>query len=152
MARGKAFVDVLDEVLAGYAPGEPARSPRMSPGYATPSLFCFESIEITLSRSPLPSLSAPNRVTTPQPGPARSPRPLSPRQREAFDAFVQLGARISDDFTDAELRSMFRSLALRYHPDRHPGGSDDERAQLSVCFAQLHDAYESLKSVSVCSN
>jgi hypothetical protein len=151
MARGKAFVEVLDEVLAGYRPEEPVRPPRVASGYATPSIFRFEATEMKRGASPAPWVPV-SGGTTPPPRPPRPSRALSPRQREAFDAFVQLGARINDDFTDAELRSVFRSLALRYHPDRHPGSTDGERAHLSVHFAELHDAYESLKSVSVCSN
>jgi hypothetical protein len=151
MARGKLFVDVLDEVLEGYEPDRPATPPRMSPRFGTPSIFCFEPRNIRHGASPAPWLSA-SVATAPPPPAGPAGRTLSPRQREAFDAFVQLGARIEDDFTHAELRTMFRSLALRYHPDRYPGSSDSERAHLSVRFAQLHHAYESLKSVSVCSN
>jgi hypothetical protein len=150
MARGKAFVDVLDEALAGYQ-DDAMTPPRMAAGFATPSIFRFESMD--MKRSPaLSAWLAASLPTAPPPRPARTRRTLSPRQREAFEAFVQLGARIDDDFTEQELRSMFRSLALRYHPDRHPGSSERERANLSVRFAQLHDAYESLKSVPVCSN
>jgi hypothetical protein len=151
MLRGKPFVDVLDEVLAGYEPDRPATPPRMAPGFATASIFGFEPRDLKHGASPAPWLSASVATAPPPPaGPAR--RTLSPRQREAFDAFVRLGARIDDGFTRAELRTMFRSLALRYHPDRHPGSSDSERAHLSVRFTRLHDAYESLKSVPVCSN
>jgi hypothetical protein len=151
MARGKAFADVLDEALAGYQ-DDAVTPPRTGAGFATPSIFRFDSMDMKRSPAPSPWLSASLPKATPPPRPARPRRSLSPRQREAFEAFVQLGARISDDFTEHELRSIFRSLAFRYHPDRHPGSSDDERAHLSVRFAQLHDAYESLKSVPVCSN
>jgi hypothetical protein len=150
MARGKAFVDVLDEVLAGYEPDD-VSSPRMG-GFATPSIFRLDPIDMERSAAPAAWLSASGTIPASSARPARPRRTLSPRQREAFDAFVQLGASISDDFTDQDLRSMFRSLALRYHPDRHPGSSDSERAHLSVRFAQLHDAYESLKSVPICRN
>ena len=152
MGRGKPFVDVLDDVLAGYESEDSVTPPRMKAGLATPSIFWFESMDMARSAAPSPWLSASVPTATPPPRPARPRRTLSPRQRDAFDAFVQLGAPISDDFTEVELRSMFRSLALRYHPDRHLGSSDSERAHLSVRFAQLHDAYESLKSVPVCSN
>ena len=145
MVREKAFVDVLDEVLEGSGPPEPPRASRTGLGYATPSLLFFEAS--------LPSARRPSFVTPPPPPPRPRPRrALSPRQQEALDAFVQLGARMDDAFTEAELRSVFRSLAFRYHPDGHPGSTDAEKAHLSVRFAQLHDAYESLKSVSVSSN
>ena len=151
MARGKAFVDVLDEVLAGDG-SDDRMTPRMGPGFATPSLFRFESMDMKRSQATSAWVSGTVASPPPPPPPVRPRRTLSPRQREAFAAFVQLGARISDDFTEQELRSMFRLLALRYHPDRHPGSTDSERERLSVRFAQLHDAYESLKSVPVCSN
>ena len=152
MARGKAFVDVLDEVLAGYEADSPAKPAPMASGFATPSIFRFESRNMKPAASPSGWLSASAAIAPPPPRPAPPRRTLSPRQREAIDAFVHLGARMDEDFTHDELRSVFRSLALRYHPDRHPGSSDSEKAHLSVRFAQLHDAYESLKSVSVCSN
>ena len=144
-------MDVLDEALAGHASDDGVPS-RVGARFATPSIFCFESVDIKRSPAPTPWLSASVTTSTPPPRPARPRRTLSARQRAAFDAFVQLGARISDDFTEQELRSMFRSLALRYHPDRHPASSDSERAHLSVRFTELHDAYELLKSIPVCSN
>jgi hypothetical protein len=151
MARGKAFVDVLDEVLAGYEGDDDGPSPRVG-CFATPSIFRLDPVGMKRSAASVAWLST--SVTTPTSSArlARPHRRLSPRQREAFNAFVQLGASISDDFTDEDLRSMYRSLALRYHPDRHPRSSDSERAHLSVCFSQLTDAYESLKSVPVCPN
>jgi hypothetical protein len=156
MVRGKAFIEVLDEVLAGYEPDRPATPPRMAPGLATPSIFCFEPRDIKRGAAPAPWLSAPVAAAAapppPPPGHGRVRRALSPRHREAFDAFVQFGGPLDDDFTLTELRTMFRSLALQYHPDRHPGSSASERAHLSVRFAQLRAAYESLKSVPVCSN
>jgi hypothetical protein len=149
MARGRAFADVLEEVLEGSGPNERVSASRAGFGYATPSILFFEA--------GLPSAGRTSFVAPPAPPPPPPPRPrprhaLSPRQQEALDAFVELGARIDDGFTHAELRSVFRSLALRYHPDRHPASGDRERAHLSERFAQLHDAYDSLKSVSASSN
>lgn len=150
MARGKAFVEVLDEVL-GSEPATPARGRSAPGGFATPSIYFFDTRlnarpDAAAWRPPTPSEAAPPPPPPPSPRPRRA---LSPRHREALEAFVDLGARIDDDFTAAELRSVFRSLALRYHPDRHPGSSDGERTHLSACFAQLHDAYEALKSIPV---
>jgi len=155
MERGKAFVEVLDEVLEGYTPHEPVRPSRAGLGYATPSILFFNG---HLTRSAhsfpwLPPSSPPSPWLPPSGGRTTRPRrTLSSRQRQALNAFVELGARIGDDFTDAELRSVFRSLALRYHPDRHPGSSDREKARLSTSFAQLHEAYQSLKLAPVSSN
>jgi hypothetical protein len=78
-------------------------------------------------------------------GPSTRPRRmLSVRQAQALRDLVALGARLADDFTRQELRSAFRLLARRYHPDRHAGSSDAERARLSTVFAGVCDAYNAL--------
>jgi hypothetical protein len=75
----------------------------------------------------------------------RPARHLTPPQRLAVDALRALGADpLCDDFTDAELKSAFRVLARRFHPDRHPASSDAERARLSRSFAAACDAYRAL--------
>jgi hypothetical protein len=77
----------------------------------------------------------------------RPVRHLTPPQRQAFDSLRALGAdSLCDNFTDAELRSVFRALARRFHPDRHPGSSDAERTHLARSFASACDAYRTLMS------
>jgi hypothetical protein len=79
--------------------------------------------------------------------PAPPPRPrrtLSARQDRALRSLVELGAPLDDAFTDAELRSAFRALAMRYHPDRHPGSSAADVSGLAARFAALTDAYREL--------
>lgn len=151
MGGGKAFVEVLDEVLAGFNPAEPVRRPGAGLGYATPSILFFDAglRHYPESAAVVPPMSTWVSNSERRSTPSRPQRALSPQEQEALAAFVQLGADIGDDFTHAELRSVFRSLALRYHPDRHPGSSDGEKARLSVSFAQLHAAYETLKSTPV---
>jgi DnaJ-class molecular chaperone len=58
-----------------------------------------------------------------------------------------LGAVLPADFTSDELRAAFRSLARRYHPDRHPRCSEDERIRLGVLFGHAHDAYRTLSRI-----
>jgi hypothetical protein len=142
MRPERAFVDVLDEALDGYAPEPASRARGAGLGFATPSIFLFQA--------GLPSTRAESFATVPPspPPPRRPRRTLSPGQQHALDAFAQFGARLGVDFTDTELRRAFRALAFEYHPDRHPGSSDCQKAYLSVRFSQLHDAYESLKSAS----
>ena len=77
--------------------------------------------------------------------PARVKRTLSPRQREALNQLLGLGARLDPDFTLQELRSAFRALAREYHPDHHPDTMPGERARLSTLFVTLRDAYDALK-------
>jgi hypothetical protein len=142
MAGRKAFVDVLEEALDGYQPEAAPRGTHPSLGFATPSIFIFQSgVPTARNGSFAYAVAAP-------PPPRQPRRTLSPRQQDALDAFVQFGASLGDNFTDTELRRAFRALALQYHPDRHPDSSDTQRAHLSVRFSQLHDAYESLKSLS----
>jgi hypothetical protein len=44
----------------------------------------------------------------------------------------------------AEVREAFRRLASRYHPDRHPGASHEERCEMLRKFAELSRAYHVL--------
>jgi hypothetical protein len=138
---GKAFADVLDTLLEGAASGPATMPPPGGFGFATQPLMFT-----------VPDAAASHLVTVPRPfaapmPPPRRPRRLSLRQRAALDTFVALGARIDEDFTREELRAEFRTLALRYHPDRHPGSSDREMAHLTTRFAQLTAAYERLQTV-----
>ena len=52
--------------------------------------------------------------------PAQPCRRLTAAQWRSLDLFNQLGAGVRADFSAGELRSAFRALARRYHPDRHP--------------------------------
>jgi hypothetical protein len=149
MGRGKAFVDVLDDLLdgpAGHA-GRPAPPP--FPGgfqdrVATHSYFWFEQgLKASAAVPPLAGTVA-DRAPEPPPRPRRT---LSPRQQQALDVLVGLGGRLESDFTPDDLRRVYRTLARRYHPDGNPGCSDVEKAQLASQFARAHDAYEHLKSV-----
>lgn len=72
---------------------------------------------------------------------ARAARPLAPVEESALQTLVRLGAALDRHFTSRELRSTFRTLAQRYHPDRHPHASDAERMQLGTTFAELTEAY-----------
>jgi DnaJ-class molecular chaperone len=54
------------------------------------------------------------------------------------------GARLSDDFTRAELKSAFRALARGLHPDMHPRASSEERRWLAAAFRDAREAYLTL--------
>jgi hypothetical protein len=75
-------------------------------------------------------------------------RILSPRHQRALEALIGFGATLHADFTDAELRSAFRALARRYHPDRHPGSDASESSRLAQVFAGLAEHYRELLAVA----
>jgi hypothetical protein len=74
----------------------------------------------------------------------RPRRPLAIPQQRALVELVTLGATLREDFTAGELRSAFRALARRYHPDRHATSDQTQREQLARQFARVHDAYRLL--------
>jgi DnaJ-class molecular chaperone len=55
-----------------------------------------------------------------------------------------LGACLDPDFSDDDLRGAYRQLARRYHPDRHPGSSEREKATFGALFARAHASYQLL--------
>ena len=89
-------------------------------------------------------LGVPRPASMAVPPPPPPPRVLSAREQDALRELVALGADLRADFTVRELRSAFRLLALRYHPDRHPHSSDAERARLARMFARLNVLHRQL--------
>jgi hypothetical protein len=155
MRTGPDFRQILDGKLedAGFA--RPTRPDRRAAGgsqSAPRPVFLFGDIRSGFTAGPArPSAnsSAPawTSVYGARPGvqsrPAR--RRLAPAEQQALESLRALGAgSLDEQFTDAELKSAFRSLARRLHPDRHPGSSDAERARLSRDFASACDAYRAL--------
>jgi hypothetical protein len=162
-----AFADVLEETLAvdstteGLAVPPPAAS-----AYARPlGFFLFNvapaaAAATGLSGAPRP---VPRPVSPPASRPvAAMPRPparvapragqiprrmLSPRQLVALRRLEELGADLGTDFTPEELRSAYRRLARRYHPDHHTDTTDAERHQLARLFSQASDSYAELQDV-----
>ena len=76
-----------------------------------------------------------------------SSRALSGVERAALLELVALGARLHESFTLRELRSAFRALARRYHPDRHADSSGDEKASLAMIFSRVCDCYQVLARI-----
>jgi hypothetical protein len=52
--------------------------------------------------------------------------------------------QLSESAGAAEVREAFRRLASRYHPDRHPGASHEEKCEMLRKFAELSRAYHVL--------
>ena len=87
------------------------------------------------------------RVSVGQPSaPARPARQLPAREQRALADLVALGGALSGDFTFDELRSVFRTLARRYHPDRHTVCDEQGRIGLAEQFTRARDAYQVLAS------
>jgi hypothetical protein len=107
---------------------------------------------------PRPAVEVPRPVSareTVRPGtsPARragrTPHRLTSSQQAALRELVACGAELHDDFTAEDLRKTFRSLAQRYHPDRHPGAGSDEHRRLAATFSRVNEGYRLLlKKVS----
>ena len=148
MTAGMTFAEVLDRTLAGW-PVRPQAPPRHA-GHA-PFVRPLDGPAVSIHATPYARLAAEawrgRPLATPAP-PPRLPRParvLTAAQRAAVRQFVELGADLSDDFTDEELRRAFRALARRWHPDRHPGESPAEHARLARTFAAVMGAYRCLR-------
>ena len=137
MGRGQAFAAALDAALGGWQAEAPIRAGFAS-RVATATLF----FHLEPPSRPVPVAAyTPAERPTPKPAP---PHTLTPTQQQAYDTFQRLGARLDAAFTRRELRTAFRRLALRYHPDRHPGSGAGETSRLSDAFRQLTAAYEQL--------
>jgi hypothetical protein len=78
--------------------------------------------------------------------PRRPRRVLSVREQRALADLVALGTTLDSDFSFDELRSAFRTLARRYHPDRHTGCNEQDKARLAAQFTRARDAYKILAS------
>ncbi len=176
MARRPAFIDVLDDMLSERLSGAtersrtPARSvataalggypPYLKPNrfWTSPGPYASTTARHTeeLLETPTPDVvvaAVPDAVETSpraerlaEPIEHRAPRVLKPAEDTALNTLVRLGASLDRAFTARELRSAFRELAHRYHPDRHPHASDNERLRLGATFAELTSAYGVLLS------
>ena len=111
------------------------------------------------SHEPQPARTEPAHSVRSEPVVLRVPDPRSPgkpvrlssasrrltmTQQRSLDAFNQLGASVGVDFSSSDLRSAFRLLARRYHPDRHPGATEPDRRRLSQQFTIVRRSYETL--------
>lgn len=50
-----------------------------------------------------------------------------------------LGLR--DDFTEQELKTSYRNLAMKYHPDRYMNASEEERKEAEEIFKEVVTSY-----------
>ena len=62
------------------------------------------------------------------------------------DYYEVLG--VSKNATDQEIKSAYRKLAVRYHPDKQAGKSDAEKKEAEEKFKECSEAYEVLSDKS----
>lgn len=143
---GRPFTDVLDDALGGSQFDAPARVPTWRftappPGPASFGPIRTGATPVAQGRAAyeLAAALAPVRPVMPRPV-----HQLTPPQRDAVAALSVLGAALSPAFDAAELRSSYRSLARRLHPDRHQASSAFVRARLARDFAAATTHYQTL--------
>jgi hypothetical protein len=126
MLRGSSFADLLDQQLREIESESVQEPPRPRPPQAIP---------------PNPFLFSPSMAAS---GTFRPAMRLDAAQREALEGLRALGAQLGACFDEQDLRTTYRLLALRYHPDRHPGANAVEQAHLAHTFASMCDCYQQL--------
>lgn len=72
---------------------------------------------------------------------------LTPKEEEELresiiDYYTVLG--VSRNATRNEIRSAYRDLMKRYHPDKHPGASEEELRKLTELVQKIEFAYDTL--------
>lgn len=155
MPAGVAFAEILDEKLGAFTAFTPRPVPFSTPRYTPPHPLLYAAPHQQYRTAPYGAVPPGRRhvarapvPASPVVGSAPPPRPaartLTGREQAAFERLTALGARIGLDFSAVELRRAFRTLARRYHPDRHPDSDAAEQARLAGLFADIHDHYRVL--------
>jgi hypothetical protein len=163
------FHRILDEKLQAFAP-EPTRQRSSTAGLHSSSRIwvtdpwntppaarvstvvgAYASFSSKTARPAGGSPAASRQAPTDTPN-GSAPRRLSITTRVERDALAclrRLGAdQLRPDLADVELKHAFRELARRYHPDRHPGLTGEERARLGALFAEAACAYRTLMATA----
>ncbi|CAG9462711.1 unnamed protein product [Pedinophyceae sp. YPF-701] len=69
---------------------------------------------------------------------------MSDNRSHRNDPFAVLG--VNQGASDAELKSAFRKLALKYHPDRHHDASPGAQDAAAASFKEVSEAYKAIRS------
>jgi DnaJ-like protein len=120
---GAAFADILDSKLRDFGGEPPFTSAASSSRPITPPLFVFTGPQVHFHSTPYAGMGW------------TAPRPSRPARK------LTAAERIAEGMSLAELRSAYRRLARRYHPDRHPASTDGEKERLSGLFAEVTAHY-----------
>src|SRR5262245_51360712 len=142
MRGGEAFEEVLDQHIQRLEADRRVTFTTTAHGTATAYGFFFLSssllgfpapqLRCSAERASCPVATQHYRSQAPrQPHIVVRARALSPHERHALQELIALGASLHEGFTLRELRSAFRALARRYHPDRHSNSGPDDKARLA---------------------
>lgn len=134
---GTTFAEVLDDALE--SPCAPVRARENAHFFHVPPA---EPSTVYLGLQGVPPPWAAKGY--PRTAAHRPARMLGPAERHALDELNGLGARLHEDFTGAELRSAFRALARRFHPDRCTGQPPADQAHAARTFAFIVGHYRCL--------
>lgn len=67
--------------------------------------------------------------------------------KRAIEAIEILGVRYDSSFD--EIKSAYKTLAKKYHPDSHPDLSEAEKKEMARKFREIRSAYELLRKIKV---
>ena len=118
MQDAATFAEILDTHL-GCTVVPPAAPPAWSSRPLTSPLFAFD-LRLTAASPAAVAPTLPARLTS--------------LERQTLD----------DARTPDALRRAYRTLAHRYHPDRHPSSGPAERERLARLFAEATEYYRLL--------
>jgi hypothetical protein len=71
-------------------------------------------------------------------------RELNAEEVIALEFFKRQGSILQNDFSEADLKTAFRKIALRTHPDRNMDKPSVERIRLQETFTHAHECTEVL--------
>jgi hypothetical protein len=126
MPQGTSFAELLDANLGCTVVPPPAAPRAWNSRPLTAPIFGFDVRLETAPRAAVRQASAPVE--------AQVPVRLTRLERQSLD----------DAPTPDALRRAYRTLAHRYHPDRHQDRSASEREQLARLFAEATEHYRRL--------
>lgn len=143
----KSFQEILQEKMGPTAPFQPTPPASLDPtglAFLIGQVGRFEFKPRAQYQTPPPPKASPRRnfdsapkaeVKVRTPGPVHQ---LSDSQKSSFQFFVQSKFALEADFSADELKTSFRKLALKFHPDR--GGEQKT-------FIVLKSHYDSLRII-----
>lgn len=145
---GPSFAELLDAALAAAHPSE-ARAAAWSASAASGRTDPFLGARPLSVGTGWARVYSQPSTPTPRARPREGlRRPLTSAQQAALARLVDLGATLTEWFTDEELRREYRKVALRYHPDRHARALEIERSRMADAFRAATDAYRALAALA----